>query len=445
MDDTGFRARMGGGGVPPSRIVLPNGLPVIAVELPHLHTAALCLLVRVGSRHETRATNGVSHFLEHMLFRGTKSHPTAYDLNHAIECLGSTMDAATSRDSTELSVRVFPDAIDASLELLAEIVQTGRFTDIEVERRVILEEIADEVDEDGRLVDLDQVAKVSLWPESPLGFPIAGPPSNVERFGVADLVAHRDRFYVASNAVLAVAGPVAAADVHRMAELRLGGLPSGVASVDLPPELGRKLPALKVVQDSGSQTDVQLAFLAPPESDPDGVALQVLLRILDDGVAARLQRRLCDELGLAYHVGASLESYRDVGLLLVEGAVRHEKVPALLDGLGGVLAELRERPVDDQELHRARMRYRFSLSQRLDSPEAMATWVADRELLGSREPFERRMERVERVTSEDVTRVARRVLRPENLLVTAVGHLGRGLLARTKESQGRLCTLLDRV
>lgn len=429
---------------PLSRFVLPNGLKVLVVELPHLHTAALCLLVRVGSRHETRSTNGVSHFLEHMLFRGTKSHPTSYDLNHAIECLGSTMDASTSRDSTELSVRVFPDAIDASLGLIAEIVQTGRFTDIEVERRVILEEIADEVDEEGRLVDLDVVAKAALWPESSLGFPIAGPPANVERFGVADLVAHRDRFYVAQNAVLAVAGPVSAEQVHRMAEQRLGGLPPGEASVDVPPDGARKLPALKVVQDTGSQTDVQLAFLAPPEGDPDGVALQVLLRILDDGVAARLQRRLCDELGLAYHVGASLESYRDVGLLLVEGSVRHGKVPALLEGLGGVLAELRDREVDPEELHRARMRYRFALSQRLDSPEAMAAWVADRELLGRTEPLEEHMARVERTTAADVTRVAHRVLRPEHLLVTAVGHLGRGLLARTKDAHQRLCTLLSR-
>lgn len=427
----------------PSRIVLPNGLPVIAVELPHLHTAAITLLVRVGSRHETARTNGISHFLEHMLFRGTKSHPTAYDLNHAIECLGSTMDAATSRDSTELSVRVFPDAVDESLSLLAEIVSTGRFSDIEIERRVILEEIADEVDEDGRIVDLDVVAKSTLWPTASLGFPIAGPPENVQRFGVADLVAHRDRYYVASNSVLAIAGPIAPADVHRMAAAHLGSLPMGSPSVDEPPVVGRALPHLKVVQDSGSQTDVQLAFVAFPETDPDGVALQVLLRMLDDGVAARLQRRLCDELGLAYHVGASLEAYRDAGLLLVEGAVRHEKVPALLEELGKVLHEVRAQPVEPEELLRARARTRFSLAQRVDSPESTAAWVADGELLGNGETFEERILRVEQVTASDVQRVARRVLRPEGLLVTTVGRLGRPLLTRTRDAHRRLCALLS--
>ena len=427
----------------PSRIVLPNGLPVIAVELPHLHTAAITLLVGVGSRHETARTNGLSHFLEHMLFRGTKSHPTAYDLNHAIECLGSTMDAATSRDSTELSVRVFPDAVDESLSLLAEIVSTGRFSDIEIERRVILEEIADEVDEDGRIVDLDVVAKSTLWPTVSLGFPIAGPPENVQRFGVADLIAHRDRYYVASNSVLAIAGPLSPEAVHRMAAAHLGGLAAGSPAVVEPPVVGRSLPYLKVVQDSGSQTDVQLAFVAFPETDPDGVALQVLLRMLDDGVASRLQRRLCDELGLAYQVGASLETYRDAGLLLVEGAVRHEKVPALLEELGRVLQEVRVTPVEPQELQRARARTRFSLAQRVDSPESTAAWVADGELLGSSETFEERIQRVERVTAGDVQRVARRVLRPEGLLVTAVGRLGRPLLSRTRDAHKRLCVLLS--
>lgn len=428
----------------PSRIVLPNGLPVIAVELPHLHTAAITLLVKVGSRHETPATNGLSHFLEHMLFRGTQSYATAYDLNHAIECLGSTMDAATSRDSTELSVRVFPDAVEPSLALLAEIVGTGRFSDIEIERRVILEEIADEEDEEGRIVDLDVVAKSTLWPTAALGFPIAGPPANVQRFGVADLLAHRDRFYVATNAVLAVAGPIAAAEVHRLAALHLGSLPAGVPSIDVLPAVGCPLPHLKVVQDSGSQTDVQLCFLAFPETDPDGVALQVLLRMLDDGVAARLQRRVCDELGLAYQIGASLETFRDTGLLLVEGAVRHEKVPALLEELGRVLTEVREQPVEPEELHRARARTRFSLAQRLDSPESTAAWVADGELLGNGETFEERMRRVEQVTAADVQRVARRVLRPDGLLVTAVGRLGRSLFSRTRDAHGKLCATLAR-
>jgi predicted Zn-dependent peptidase len=343
---------------------------------------------------------------------------------------------------TELSVRVFPENVEAALDLMAEIVTTSRFSDLEVERRVILEELADEVDEDGRIIDVDAIAKSTLWPTASLGFGIAGPPENVRRFTVADLEKHRDRFYVASNAVLAVAGPVDPSRVLDAARRAFGAMPAGTPSIEAASSPERPLPYLELVRNSGSQTDLQLCFVAFPEADPDGLALQVLLRVLDDGVAARLQRRLCDDLGLAYHVGASLETYADTGLLLVEGSVRHEKVPTLLEEMGRLLVELVTDPLPAPELARARERYRWSLHQRLDSPESMGSWFVDGELFHVAEPLETRLLQANAVSAEDLRRVARRVFRAEGLLVTAVGHQGQKLQRRTREAFGRLCAAL---
>ena len=425
-----------------SKLVLDNGLRVVCVELPHLHTVALTLAIRTGSRHETPETNGISHFLEHMLFRGTERYPTSYDLNHAIECLGSTMDAVTSRDLTELSMGIFPENLVPALELLAEIVTRSRFSEIDVERQVILEELAEEVDEDGRIIDIDQIAKRTLWPTSPLGLGIAGTPETVRRITVDDLRRHHRDHYVGRNMVLTVAGPVVEAEVVRVARASFGGIPAGEPAHESSPEPGRPLPHLVTIKHAGSQTELQASFVAFPEADPDAVPLQVLMRVLDDGIAARLQRRICDELGIAYAVGASLELYKDTGLLLVEGTVRHEKVPQLLREFGRTLAELRTTRLPPAELRRARERYRWSLLQRLDSADAMASWFGPAELFTTPEALEARLERVNRVTEDDLLRVARRVLRSDGLLVTAVGSLGRTLLARTREAFASLGEML---
>src|SRR5689334_18201877 len=152
--------------------LLGNGLRVVTVELPHLHSASVVMYARVGSRYESPADNGLSHFLEHMLFRGTERLPDAFLLNHAIEALGGTLYAETGRDYSLYQISLHPETLVDGIRLFGEIFCTPSFSDLEVERRIILEEMLEDDDEDGRLINIDDIARATVWPDHPLGYRI---------------------------------------------------------------------------------------------------------------------------------------------------------------------------------------------------------------------------------------------------------------------------------
>src|SRR5512140_3331110 len=178
---------------------LDNGLAVTTVALPHLHTAVCALFVKVGARFEQPDDNGLSHFVEHMLFRGTEAHPTSLELNTAVERLGSTLHAETGRDYTLFQLALEPAHIPASIDLLGELLGQPRFDDIELERELVLEEINEDYDEQGVEINADDIARGIVFEDHPLGQRIIGPRSNVERFTAADVRRHFAAFYGAKN------------------------------------------------------------------------------------------------------------------------------------------------------------------------------------------------------------------------------------------------------
>src|SRR5262249_3066578 len=237
--------------------ILGNGLRLVTVELPHLHSAALVVYAKVGSRYEPPADNGLSHFLEHMLFRGTARHPSSYALNFAIEDLGGTLYAATGRDSSLYQISLDPALVPQGIELLGDIFTAPAFTQLELEREIILEEINEDLDEKGRDVNLDDLARQLAFPGHPLGQKITGPATNVERFDVGDCRRHFARFYGARNIIFCVAGPVARDAVLAAATPVLGALPSGERATTEPPEALDGGPHFAYVEDQAAQTEVQ--------------------------------------------------------------------------------------------------------------------------------------------------------------------------------------------
>ena len=308
---------------------MPGGLRVVTVALPHLHGATAILYVRVGSRYESPADNGLSHFLEHMLFRGTETHPTSYDLSFAIESLGGTLNAETGRDYSLYEVDLDPDCMQEGLGLLGEIFTTSRFRDIELERRLILEEMNEDFDDDGNDINLSDLTRGLVFADHPLGQKIIGPPENVQRFTAADVRRHFERYHGARNMVLAVAGPIDHDRVGALAERAFAGLAPGELAEPMPPPAARTSPAFRYVDIPGAQTAIQLIFTAPSEMDPDYPALCALVRALDDGMSTPLHYTLCDQLGLAYYVSASIEPFHDTGLFELEGATSHDQTPEL--------------------------------------------------------------------------------------------------------------------
>jgi predicted Zn-dependent peptidase len=413
---------------------LDNGLAVTTVELPHLHTAVCALFVKVGARFESRDDNGLSHFVEHMLFRGTERYPSSLALNTAIEQLGSTLHAETGRDYTLFQLALEPENVSAAIELLGELLGHPRFSDIELERELILEEINEDYDEQGVEINADDIARGLAFADHPLGQRIIGPRENVERFAIADVRRHFTHFYGAKNATLCVAGPVTHAAVVDVAGRALAVLPSGARAevVPAPPLEPADRPRLRHVQDAGSQTSLAILFRAIPELDPGYVALVALLRVLDDGMSTRLHYTLADQKGLAYSIHAAIEPLADTALFEIAGATANAKVPSLMRELLALLDGLRRGEIRDDELAKARVRYRYETLASIDDAAAMAGWFGGTALYYPPPSLSHRLAAMSGVNVDDIVGIARKILAPANLAVAAVGTLSRARLGELR-------------
>ncbi|MFE8600537.1 M16 family metallopeptidase [Archangium violaceum] len=404
------------------RDVLPNGLRVVTVETPHLHTALLAVYVRTGSRHETAASNGVSHFLEHLFFRGSEGWPDTVKMNSAVEEVGGNLNGVTTRDHGYYYTPLHPAHLDVGLEILGDMLTRPRLTDMEVERNIILEEMLDEVDEKGRDIDIDNLSKRVLFPGHPLAFKIAGTKESVSRLSHEQIREHFARHYVTGNMVVTAAGRVKHDEVLARVERHFARLPRGSESVDLPPPPTPAGPRLHVTTHDEAQTEFRISFRTVPEHHEDWPALQLLRRFLDDGLSSRLPFEIVEKRGLAYSVHASLEAFHDAGIFEIEAASAPDRASLVVAEVFRVLGELSTTPVGEEELARAKRRHRMLLEFSQDSPGELAGWFGGTELFRRPESFGFRANLVDAASAAHVRDVARRYFARENLTVVAVGQ-----------------------
>ena len=412
---------------------LANGLRVCTIEAPHLHGAAVALYVRAGSRYERVSTNGLSHFVEHMLFRGCAQYPNSFELNRAIEERCGMLIGETGRDYSLYQVSLHPRDLGGVLDILGDLFLRPCFSDLELERAIVLEEILDDFDDRGHHINTDDLARQDLWAGHPLGFSITGPESNIRRFSRADVVRHFRRLHGARNMVLCVAGPIRRAAVLAPVKRAFGALPPGRRLQPSPPPTRIKGPHFRAVRTDSSQAEIQILFHALADSDPASAALIALLRVLDDGMSTRLHYRVCDQKGLAYHVSAALDPLYDTSLLEIDSACLPDKLPQLVTEVMALLTELRTTLVPDEELAKAKRRYAHDVEAGFDDLEGLCSWFGGTALFFSRprSPAERYL-RVAAVTPEQILQVARRVLQPERLVSVVVGNVDRKLSSRVE-------------
>ena len=409
---------------PVHKSVLPNGLRVVTVELPHLHAGMVAVYVRAGSRHEDQQRNGVSHFLEHLFFRGSEGYPDGRAMNAQVEDCGGSLNGVTTRDHGYYFSPVHPKRLEVPLAVLGDMMARPLFKEIELEREVILEEILDEVDEDGRDIDVDNLSKQAIFGAHPLSMKIAGSRDTVGSLTEADVRAHHARAYGARNLVLCSAGPLRHAEIVELAAKHFARLPLGRELSDSPVTIAAPGPRLIAVQHRESQMELQISFPGPSEEHPDFAALRVIKRILDDGLASRLQLALVERKALAYSVGAGMDGFTDCSVFEMGCATAPRKAPDALAEMMELLAELRDEPVPEEELERAKKKTRIWLEFSLDAPAEMIGWFGGGELLHPpAETFEQWIGRIEAVTAADVQRVARSIFRRESLVAVAVGPL----------------------
>ncbi|MEZ4374220.1 MAG: pitrilysin family protein [Polyangiaceae bacterium] len=412
---------------------LANGLRVFAVRLPHVQRAIVSAQLNVGPQFETRATHGLSHFLEHMLYRGTQTYPTAHALVSAIERLGGYLDAMTYADHGVLSLSA-PNANLASLiPIFAEAFQRPRLGEddtesIEIERGIVREELLEELDARHRQVEPDNLVKRLVFGDHAHGLSITGSLASLERFDARALRRHHARHYTARNSVVGVVSALPAGRMLDALARSFRDLTPGTAlEAPLVPKLPVK-PWLHVPYEI-SQTSIRLCFRGVSARDKLEPATQLLLRTLDDGMSTRLYARLCDELGLCYDVSAQYEGYKGAGILDLAADTEHRKLRVVVRELLGLVSELRTRGPNAEELELAKRRHGWQLAASAESAEDLAE-VLGFDLLTqgalAPNPLASRQAALEAVSLKQVRAAARANFDPEQGGLVTVGQLGRG-------------------
>ena len=399
---------------------LPNGLRLAVVPRPSLRRAHLGVFVRVGSRFEARRDNGLSHFLEHMIFRGTDRLRDAHAVNATFERLGASLEACTHVDYAVFELDLPRESFHAAAALLGEVLAEPRFPSIDVERGIVAEELLEDLDDRGRQVNPDNIVRAATYGGHPLGMTITGGKREIARFSVDDLARHHRRHFGGPSMVVVAAGALDA-------DLALETLANAFARFPASPAVSVEAPAPQAapvtrhVRDAASQTDVRVSFRAFGERDPRMPALEALMRIIDDGMATRLYRRLCDEGGLCYDTSASFEVFEDDGVVDFAASVRHDRASAIVEAVLTLMAELAEEGPHDEELALAVRRHRWDVESALDSPSSLAHTLGVSWLFGQARSFDEQLRRLDAVTVQDVRDVARHLARRDGLTVATVG------------------------
>jgi len=420
-----------------TRATLKNGLRINVVHMPNVHRAALDVHVRVGSRYESARDNGISHFHEHMLHRGIPGYRTAHEQALAFEELGAAFGAMTYVDHGVLSCSVPSENLERSLELTALLCESPLFTDIQIEKGIVREELLESYDGRGRLVDGPSILRKLCFGRHPLGMPIAGTKATLSRFDRRALLAFHNRHYVGEGLVLTLAGAVDAERLLKLAERRFRSLPRGKPIQASPPP-AQHSPEFAYVPDSGSQTWLGLAFRAPGERDPDEPATELLLRVLDDGNATRLYRALSDERGLCYDVSAIFEAYADAGVLEIVAECRHSSSARVLVETVKVLSDLTLHGPTESELTRAKARLRWQMLELYDMPAELAAFVGQGTLGGVASTPDARLEELMAVGRERIRMASERMFRARQSSLVVVGKLDGAAQKKLQIAQRRL-------
>jgi len=404
---------------------LANGLTAVLIEVPPSHQVLVSLMVRAGARFDPAGQAGISHFLEHLLFRGNDEFPDVSSLFESFERAGDVLNAQTGVEMTEFYQVAHPDLVAESLHSLSAFVRTPRFADVEKERQIILDEILYDYNEQGQLVRLDAIMAESLWGPHPLATNVTGTRETVAAFTDEQLRRHFRAQYRPDNAVLAMAGRLEADVALPILDRTFGtwtGTDQGPNVLGNPPpgKNGRK-PAMRLVEDQDNQVRLMFSFPVSGYLSDEEIPLALLSSILDDGPNSRLQRRIREELALVYYIGCSYQAYADAGQLDISSSVSPDKLDAFLTALFGILAELRSEGVRADELEAAKRRYRFDLDFGRDSLDGLLDRYAWPHLYSRVRSEDEEWERARRVQVPELSGLSMKVLASERLHVAAVG------------------------
>jgi len=399
---------------------MSNGLVIASEVMPHLRSASLGVWVKCGSRFEKAAHTGIAHFLEHLLFKGTRRRSAA-QIAEAIDSVGGQLDAFTEKEYVGFFARVLDEHLPLAFDLVSDIVRNPTFPakEVERERNVIFEEINMVEDSPQELV-LDLYME-SFWKGHPLGRPISGTKKSVAAITRGDVKRFFRSHYNSRNTVVSVAGNIRHPEVYALAERCFSDLEPGPAlSAGPPPEIH----AGRLIRHKAhlEQTHICLGTVCPPVSSKERYCAHLLSNILGGGMSSRLFQNIREKRGLVYSIYSMLSLYHDAGALVVYAGTAPENASRVVDLVLREFSRLREQLVSSRELERAKENIKGSMMLSLESSSSRMTHLAQQLIYYGRfYKLEEILDAVERVTSRDIRDLARRIFDSSTLTLTALG------------------------
>lgn len=413
-------------GSPPSwplhqQSVLGNGLRVVTAAIPHTRSVAVGFFLGVGSRYEAAEEAGISHFVEHLLFKGTARRPTAKEISETIEGVGGMLNGGTDRELTMLWTKVARPHFDLALDLMADMLLHSKFdpADVERERQVITEEIGMLLDSPQQRVDM--LVDDLLWPEQPLGREVAGSRETVSQITRERLVGHLRRFYRPNRSVVAVAGGLEHQEVVAAMEKALASwAPAELASpsVSAQATLGARL---AVEYRRTEQAHLCLAVEGLSYHHPDRYALDLLNTVLGEGMSSRLFLEIRERRGLVYDIHSSVQHFIDAGSAVIYAGVDPKRIYSTISAILEELGRVQE-AISDEEVVRAKELTKGRLLLRMEDTRAVVGWLGAQELLLNQiRTVDEVVEIIDGISRDDLLRVARQLLTGDKLRLAVVG------------------------
>jgi predicted Zn-dependent peptidase len=405
---------------------LGNRLTLATAEMPHMTSVSLGLWVAAGGRWEPPELNGVCHFIEHMVFKGTRRR-SARQISEAVEGIGGYLNAYTSEENTCFYSRARQDRLDDLLDVLADMILNSRFDrlDIDRERNVIKEELAMYLDQPH--VHVQELLNATLWPDQPLGRPLTGTPTTLDRLQRKQLLGFMGDHFVASSTLLVAAGCVSHRRFLKAAGPYAARFASGERPRHLPARNDQSRPCLSVSTKEVEQTQLALGVRTCSRHDERRFALRLLNTILGENMSSRLFQVIREDRGLAYNISSAISFFDDTGDLVISAGLDTDNLPETLSLILRELRTMTERAPAPAELRRARdyVLGQFDLS--LESTESQMMWLGE-QLLGYGRIVSPAAikQRIARITPAEIRRVARDFFRRDRLNLALVSPLKRG-------------------
>jgi predicted Zn-dependent peptidase len=407
------------------KTVLPNGLRVLTEHIPSVRSIAVGIWVESGSRYEDQALNGISHFVEHMVFKGT-ARRTCFDIAHSLESVGGMLNAFTGKETTCYYARILDEHLPQAVDVLADIMQHSLFdpADIEKEKKVILEEI--NTMEDTPDDWIHELYDENLLAGHPLSRPILGRRETVGRLAQADLRAYIAGQYSGERIVVAAAGNVEHEQLVALAQQHLR-FPSGHGTVWSAGITPRPQTRLRMLKKDILQTHLCLGCVGLPFNHPDRYNLLLLNTILGSGMSSRLFQNIREKTGMAYSVYSYLDCNLDTGLFSTYIATDPDKTRQAIELIVKEYQDLMARPVPAEELEKCKSQLKGNLLLGLESTSNRMTHLAKSEIYEKRfVTLDEIIDLINRVTAKDIRRVANDLLTPGRLSATILSPLAEG-------------------